>query len=168
VSVRESSVLVQTLRRAGRTSVVMRGLSAVGRAFRRFDAALARAAAEKQSGEDTARARAIIADSRVVQALERLFSAPSLAWQDSRVRPLVESIQGSVRQLELSQRVRLIGWMIVVAVMTRAALYVLVGNRPSAVTLGIWTIVVAIGVFMMAAPAQIGVAWVEWRQRRGL
>src|SRR5262249_10509075 len=135
MNVRDSSVLVQTFRRAARTSVIVAGFSAIGRWFRRLDQAIANAAAGKESPGDSARARAIIADSRVVQALERLFSAPSLAWQDSKVRPIVESIRDNVRQLQLAERVRLIGWMIVVAVVTRAALFVLIGNRPSVVTL---------------------------------
>lgn len=168
MSVLESSVIVRTLRRIVRTSLLVTGLSALGRGFRRIDRAIAQAAAEKNAAEDAPRVRAIIADSRLVQALDRLFSAPSVAWRYSRVRPLVESVQASVRQLDLGERIRLLGWMIVVAVVTRAALFVLVGNRPSAVTIGVWAIVAAIGAVMMSAPAQIGVAWVEWRRRRGL
>jgi hypothetical protein len=167
MSVLESSVLVRTLRRVGRTSLLVTGLSALGRGFRRIDQAIAQAAAEKNAAEDAPRVRAIVAGSRLVQALDRLFSAPAVAWRYSRVRPIVESVQASVRELELSQRIRLLGWMIIVAVVTRAALFVLVGNRPSAVTLGIWAIVVVVGAFMMSAPAQIGAAWVDWRRRRG-
>jgi len=162
----ESSVIVRTLRRWGPSSVLVAGLLAIGRAFRRVDEAIARAAADKASAEDHARARAIIADSRLVQAVERLFTAPAVAWRYSRVRPMVESIRDDVRALDPALRVRLLGWMIVVASVTRAALFVAVGNRPSAITLAVWGIVVAVGAIMMAAPASISVAWAEWRGRR--
>ena len=162
----ESSAIVRTLRRFGQSSVLVAGLVAIGRAFRRVDEAIARAAADKASAEDHARARAIIADSRLVQAVERLFTAPAVAWRYSRARPIVESIQADVRALDPPQRVRLLGWMIVVAVVTRAALFVAVGNRPSAITLAVWGVVVAVGAIMMAAPSPISVAWVEWRERQ--
>jgi hypothetical protein len=163
----ESSVLVRTLRRVGRSSVLVNGVAAIARGFRRLDQAIAQAAADKDSADDRARVRAIIADSWLVGALERLFAAPEVAWRYSRVRPIAESIRDSVRALELHQRIRLLGWMIIVAVVTRAALFVLVGNRPSAITLAVWAVIVAIGALMMSASASIGVAWVDWRQRRG-
>ena len=162
----ESSVIVRSLRRFGQSSRLVAGLVAIGSAFRRVDEAIARAAVDKASAEDHARARAIIADSRLVQAIERLFTAPAVAWRYSRARPIVESIQADVRALDPAQRVRLLGWMIVVAVLTRAALFVAVGNRPSAITLVVWGVIVAVGAIMMAAPAAISVAWADWKDRR--
>jgi hypothetical protein len=164
----ESSVVVRTLRRLGPTSLLLSGLSSLGRAFQRIDRAIAQAAAEKESPEDASRVRSVVADSRLVQMAERFVEAPSVAWRYSRVRPVVEGLAANVRALDMARRVRLIGWMIVVATVTRAGLFVIVGNRPSLVTLAIWGVVVAVGAIMMAAPAPIGVAWMEWRRRRGI
>ena len=72
----------------------------------------------------------------------------------------------TVNALELSARVRLLGWMIVVAVATRAVLYALAGNALTISTLAVWGLLVGAGVVMMAAAPSVAVAWVEWRKRR--
>jgi hypothetical protein len=154
--------------KASDSSVVVRGVRAIARSLRSLDEGMTRAAADKdrRTEADAGRVRAIIADSRLVQAIERLFAAPAVAWPHSRVRAAVSRARHTVMALEPFQRVRLLGWMIVVAVTTRAALYVLAGNRVSSPTLAIWALVFGAGAFMMAVPRSVAVAWVEWRRRR--
>jgi hypothetical protein len=164
----ESSVVVRALKRMAGTSLIVSAFAAIGRAFQRVDRAIEQAAADKESAVDAARVRAIVADSRLVQAIERLCEAPSLAWRHSRARTVFDPVAANVRALDPGQRVRLLGWMIVVATVTRAGLFVLFGNRPSLVALAVWGVIVAVGAIMMAAPAPIAVAWTEWRKRRGL
>lgn len=149
------------------SSLVVRAIRAVARGLRSLDEGLARAAADKNAHADAEemRVRAIVADSRLVQLLDRLFAAPSLAWRHSRARVVVMSAIDAVSALELSQRVRLLGWMIVVAVTTRGALYVLAGNSVTMWTLSVWGLLFGVGLFMMAAARSVAVAWVEWRDR---
>jgi hypothetical protein len=163
MTVADSSRLVQ----AFRASALGRGLRAIGRAFGALDAGMARAAAEKDAhaDADAARMRALAADSRLVQALDRLFAAPETAWAHSRARVAALSVRDTVRALELWQRVRLLGWMIVVAVTTRAVLYAMAGNPLTAPTLAAWGVIAGVGVVMMAAARSVAIAWVEWRRR---
>ncbi len=150
------------------SSLLVRAIRAAARGLRSLDEGLARAAAEKDAHADAeaVRVRAIVADSRVVQLLDRLFAAPALAWRHSRVRVIVMSAIETVSALELSQRVRLLGWMIVVAVTTRGALYVLAGHSVTMWTLAVWGLLFGVGLFMMAAARSVAVAWVEWRKRQ--
>ena len=153
---------------ARESSVIVRGVRAIGRTLRSLDDGLARAAADRNAREDAdeARVRAIVADSRLVRMVERLFAAPSLAWQHSRARSITRGAVDTFNALALPERVRLLGWMILVAVGTRAALYVLAGNAPTAATLTAWGAVAAVGLFMMAAAGAVAAAWVDWRRRR--
>ena len=169
MTVADSSRVVQAFRRVTATSALGRWLRAVGRAFGALDAGMARAAAEKDANADTdaPRIRALAADSRLVRALDRLFAAPEVAWEHSRVRTMVLSVRDTVRALELWQRVRLLGWMMIVAVTTRAALYAMAGNPLTAASLAVWGVIVGVGVVMMAAARSVAIAWVEWRRRRG-
>jgi hypothetical protein len=133
-----------------------------------LDEGLANAAAAKDANAhgDAERVRAIVADSRLVQMLDGLFGAPAIAWRHSRVRAIVMRALESVAALELSQRVRLLGWMIIVAVTTRGVLYVLAGNSVTTLTLAVWGLLLGVGAFMMAACHSVAAAWVEWRNRR--
>jgi hypothetical protein len=164
----DSSRVVQAFRRLTATSALGRGLRAIGRAFGALDAGIARAAAEKDANADAdaARIRALAADSRFVRALDRLFAAPDVAWEHSRARTFALSVRDTVRALEVWQRVRLLGWMIVVAVTTRGALYAMAGNPLTSPTLAVWGAVIGVGVVMMAAARSVAIAWVEWRRRR--
>jgi hypothetical protein len=169
MTVADSSRVVQTFRRLMATSALGRGLRAIGGAFGALDAGMARAAADKDAhaDADAARIRALAADSRLVQALDRLFAAPEVAWEHSRVRTAVLSVRETIQALALWQRVRLLGWMIVVAVTTRAALYAMAGNPLTAPTLAVWGLIIGVGAVMMAAARSVAIAWVEWRRRRG-
>lgn len=111
----ESSAIVRAVRRLESTT----RLASV-------DRAIAYALAEKASSDDESRVRAIVADSRLVQILERVFEAPALAWRHSRVRSAAEGMVVTFHALDVPQRIRLIGWTMVVAAVTRACLTVAV------------------------------------------
>jgi hypothetical protein len=152
---------------AGESSVVVRMARAIGRTFRSIDNGLARAAAERNAADDAdgARVRRIIRDSRVVQFVDGLFAAPERAWRHSKSREIVIGAVSTINALELPQRVRLFGWMALVAIVTRGGIFVMTGNTPSSVTLAFWGVLAGVGAFMMAAPRQVAAAWLDWRQR---
>lgn len=162
----ESSIVARAFRRLGQGSVVAGGFRAIARTLRRFDDAIVRAAADKDAHNDDERLRAVLEGSRVFHAIDRVFSAPSLAWQDSRARGVYESTRSSFLELPLWQRVRLLGWMVIVALLTRIALYLFSRADVTTVTVLLWALVASVSALMMIAPRPVAAAWTDWRARR--
>lgn len=163
---RESSVVVRTARWLGTGSLVAAAGRGVWRWLQAFDMAVARAAADKDGGSDDERLRAVLHGSRVFNFIDRLFSAPSLAWGDSRARAVFESTRTAFLALPLWQRVRLLGWMVLVALVTRIALYLFSRADVTTVTLLLWALVAGVSALMMMAPRPVAAAWTDWRARR--
>ena len=162
----DSSFVVRMVRWLGQDSPIARACCAIGRGLRRLDSAIARAAADKDAQRDDEQLRAVLQGSRVFHAIDRLFSAPALAWQDSRARQVFESTRDAFLDLPLWQRVRLLGWMVVVALCTRVALYLVSGEAVTTITLLLWAMVAGVGALMMGAPRPVAAAWTDWRARR--
>lgn len=162
----ESSVIVRTVRWLSQESIVARACRATWRGLKGFDAAIARAAADKDPHSDDERLRSVLEGSKLFHALDRLFSAPALAWQDSRARGVFESTRDSFLALPLWQRVRLLGWMVLVALVTRVALYLFSRADVTTVTLLLWALVAGVSALMMMAPRPVAAAWTDWRARR--
>jgi hypothetical protein len=162
----ESSVLARTLRWLARESYVASGVKAVLRVFGRVDEAFARAAADKESRAEPERVTSILRDSAIVRAVDTALSAPFAAWEHARVRPFVDDVRATVAAMPVPHRIRLLGWMLAVALATRAALYVLSGAPVTAATLLVWSGVLAVALVMMTVCRQIAVAWDEWQQRK--
>lgn len=162
----ESSIVVRSARWLGRESVVAAMIRAAWRRLRAFDAAVARAAADKDGHGDDERLRAVLRGSRVFNAVDRLFAAPALAWEESRARSAYESTKGAFLALPLWQRVRLLGWMVLVALATRVGLYLFSRAPVTTVTVILWTLVALAGALMMASPRPVAAAWTDWRARR--
>ncbi len=161
----ESSVVVRTFRWLTQDSVVASGVKSVLRFFGCVDRAFARASADKASHADPAHLTAILRASAIVRAGDALFSAPFAAWEHARVRPLFDEVRAGVVAMSLPQRVRLAGWMLAVALITRAALYVLSGATVTSATLAVWGVVLMLALVLMTASRQIAVGWNEWKQR---
>lgn len=162
----DSSVIVRTVRWLGQDSILAGACRAVWRGLKQVDAAIARAAADKDARADDERLRSVLQGSRVFHAIDRLFSAPALAWQDSRVRGVFESTRAAFLELPLWQRVRLLGWMVLVALLTRIALYLFSRAPVTTVTLLLWALVAGVSALMMMAPRPVAAAWTDWRARR--
>jgi hypothetical protein len=163
---RESSVVVRTARWLARDSIVAATGRRVWRTIKGFDAAIARAAADKDGSDDDERLRAVLRGSRVFNAFDRLFAAPSVAWESSRSREVFESTKAGFTSLPLWQRVRLIGWMVLVALATRIVLYLVSRAPVTGVTLILWGLVGAVSAVMMLVPRPVAAAWLDWRERR--
>jgi hypothetical protein len=165
-SIIESSLVVRALRRVVQSSYVVGVFRFLGRGWTRIDDVLARAVADSRHIAGADRLADVAGDSRVFQMLDRVVNAPSAAWADSRVRPWFESSRAGVLALPPWQRVRLIGWMVVVGVVTRGAMYVLSGATLTNATLAIWAVVAALGAFMLTASRSVAAAWDDWKRRR--
>jgi hypothetical protein len=163
----ESSVVVRTLRWLTQDSFVASGVKSVLRLFGRVDRAFARASADKQSQIDPARITAILRSSAIVRVGDAMLSAPFAAWEHARVRPFVEDVRASVLAMSVAERIRLLGWMVAVALATRSVLYVLSGATLTGATLAVWGIVLMVSLIMMTAPRQIAAGWAEWKRRKG-
>jgi hypothetical protein len=162
----ESSVVVQTLRWLARESVVAAWVRRALRPFQRLDDAFARASADKASQVDPVHLYALIRESRAVRTLDQAFSLPSSAWVHSRARPFIESIAQTVAVMPVWERIRLLGWMLAVAVITRAALYMAGGEPVTAATLAVWGMVILTALLMIVGSRHIAVAWEQWNRRR--
>lgn len=163
----ESSVAVRAFRWFTRDSFVATGSRAVLRVFSRVDQAFERAAADKEAQVDPERVRSMLRSSAIVRAVDALFSAPFAAWDHSRVRPFVEDVRASVVAMSVAERIRLAGWMVAVALVTRSVLYVLSGATLTGATLAVWGIVLTVSLVMMTASRQMAAGWADWKRRKG-
>ena len=161
----ESSIVVRTLQWLARESIVASGVKFVLRVFARVDKAFARASAEKELQVDHERLASILRNSTIVRTVDAAFSAPLAAWDHSRLRPHVDDLRATVSAMPVPQRIRLLGWMLAVAVLTRATLYVLSGAPITDTTLVVWGIVLATAIGMMTASQPLAVGWEEWKRR---
>jgi hypothetical protein len=103
------------------------------------------------------RIRALADGSRIFGLLSRLVNAPGEAARSSAIAGL---IVGPVRRLDLHDRVRLAGAVLVVAVLTHSAL--LLGLEVSALA---WTCRAAVVTGGMAAFVRPGVLVAAWQDR---
>jgi hypothetical protein len=119
----------------------------------------------------------VLADSRAVKTADLLFSATAAGWQQSAARALLTSALRPIRGLELTDRVRLIGWMTLVAVVTHllvtaaaapfALRDLLEASRVARVlALSPMLGLLVLAAVMVAAPQPVARAWVDrtgWR-----
>ena len=162
----ESSVVVRTARWLTRESWLAAAVKAGVGVFRRLDEAVARASADKDSSIEPVRFDAMVEESWVVRTLAAVFSAPFDAWDHSRLRPFVDSLRRTVDAMAPWERVRLLGWMLSVGVVTRAGLFVAGGDEVTTTTGIVWGGALAVAVLLMRACRQIAVAWQVWNERR--
>lgn len=161
----DSSIVVRAARWFGRESAIGAAGRRVWQGVEAVDRAVARAAADKDDRDDDERLRAVLRGSRVFNAVDRAFAAPAIAWRHSRARTLYESTASAFLALELWQRVRLLGWMLTVALATRILLYLFSRAPVTAVTLLLWALAASAAAIMMAVPQPVAAAWTDWRRR---
>lgn len=166
----ESSVVLRWVRRVAGASVVCRVLALVIRAVsgalssaeRQFASRVPlRDDATEQAGIDT------MTNSRILRVIRRESARLERAARASLVLGSVSSAVGPFRALEIGQRVRLIGWMLLVAVVTRAlAAQALEASAPGAPAVVGWTVALLVAVGMMRGSAVIASAWIHRRDAR--
>ena len=161
----DSGEVVPAWVRVVRDSAVASGVRSALRPFRRIDEAFARAAADKEALMARERVGALVRDSAILRAADVLWSAPQAAWPQARVRPFADRVRATIAAMPLPRRIRLLGAMLAVALVTRSALGVLGGAPLTAPTLQVWGTVLASAIVMMSAPRQVAAGWHERRRR---
>ena len=159
----ETSATVSWLRRAVKGSIVCAPFLAVGRMLRHVDDGVARAIAEKNRGqdEDAARVRQLVAGSWLVRAVDRVFTLPIVAWDSSAVARWLRPVIHEVRAMPRWQQVRLVGWMLMVGLLSHAASYVLLRESIGSMTLVTWGGTALVAIVLMAWSRELVVAWRE-------
>jgi hypothetical protein len=108
----------------------------------------------------------VLGESRLVQALDWLFSLPAAAWPSSAIGRHTNRIVSDVRALERWQQVRLAGWMLLVGLAARVITYVLMGEPVGWITASVWAGVALVAVLLMVWCRPIAVAWDDRQARR--
>lgn len=161
----DSSRVVAVLRRICRGSVIGSVLIRLKRSFSSRSSWIAAQLARHPPSRDFPHAMRVVTTSRLLTAVDRFFLAMIRGWQGSAVRRVLIEDSG-ITELETSQHVRLLGWVIVVATLTHGALgYATVfrGWRG----LAVWIAILTTGVFLIAACRPVAVAWRNWRRPPG-
>jgi CBS domain containing-hemolysin-like protein len=133
-------------------AVVVRGLR---RNRRRIVAGLGGEWSRERELRTTERLEALVADSWVVSALSSAVAAPSAAPREARARRLLDPILSQ----DLPARVRILGCVIVIAVLTHTLLLELLGVAVPAGGWGIRAGLVASSLLVAWRPGALAAAW---------
>ena len=137
------------------SSVVARGLRRVG--------AFSSTALRGSSGWDAPGADAdalrIIERSRLVESGQSILDAVAAAWRDRLASGAIAALVDEFRALQAAERVRLCGWMLLVAALTTASWRGLAGTLSSSATLPIVATLAAVA--MMRWSGSLVVAWTD-------
>jgi hypothetical protein len=171
--VTEQSVLVGVIRRLARmvravAAVLMTPLRPVLRRMESFDRAVERAVAARRVDEAAReqRVREVLAGSRLVQFIDRVFSIPAAAWPSSAVARRVTPIAREIQAMDRPQQIRLAGWMLAVGLAARIVSYFAMGETAGWVTAAVWAGVLLIATAMMVWNREIAAAWEDRRRRK--
>ena len=166
----ESSLVIRWLRRVVGSSSVCTFLVALTRpvlcAARRVEGLIVRVITPRDEAADLARVTVVAEDSRLLIAVERCLALPSAAWRHAAAGECVQAALRQIRALELWQRVRLIGWMLFVAVLTYRLLVGFSDPSIRSVDLIVWGGMLALAVGMMWGCRDVALAWVHWVDTR--
>lgn len=95
------------------------------------------------------------ASSRLIAAIDRAVTAPIAACNDSIVARVLTALTTGLAALGPAQRLRLIGWMLVVAALTAGSVGGLRDAALPSLVIGAWATALAIGMLLMAGAPQI-------------
>ena len=170
----QSSVILQFARRVAAGSVVCRTVGAVvGTALDgggavighlrqlRVDAAKARAA--RTIADEERRVRAVLAQSRLVKAVDAAIDVPQRAWASSAARRWAEPIAAEVRAQPAAVQVRLAGWMLLTAGVTHIVLVLLFSEPVGWATWAAWSVFLALAAFVVVFAPAVAAAWAHRR-----
>lgn len=154
-----SSVVVRFLQRVAAGSAACAAVAAGRRGLRRARARIVEGLGGEWSRErelrTTERLEALFANSRVVAALLSLLGSPSAAPREAKAKRLLDP----VLTLDLPSRVRTVGFVVVVAVLTHTLLLAALGVPVAALGWGIRAGLVAAGLIVVWRPGAPAAAW---------
>lgn len=166
----ESSLVIRLLRRVVNGSRVCALLVALARgvlrATHRVEGLIARGVAPRDETATLARVTAVVEDSRLLTTMERCLALPSVAWRHAAAGGRVQAALRQARALEPWQRVRLLGWMLFVAVLTYRLLVGFSDPSIRSVDLIVWGGTLALAVGVMWRCRKVASAWVHWVDAR--
>lgn len=157
----ESSRVLGGLRRIVRGSLLYAALTRLGRSLSGQSSWIGTWLARHPPSRDFPHATRLIATSALFGAIERFFIVTARAWQGSTAKRVV--VDQTIAPLEPWQRVRLVGWVIIVAAITHAGLSAstLLDNWRARL---VWALMLGVGVTMVAACRPVAAAWRNWRR----
>jgi hypothetical protein len=155
----DTSVVIECMRPAIAGSAVCAGGAAAIRWLKAIGARIAAASsATRSAGESldaTRRLETMASESRVVAALSSVFAAPSIALREAGVVRLVQPLV----DLDLSNRIRVVGCITLVAVITHTLLLALLRAPVHGVGWGIRVALVAASAMVVRWPDPFAAAW---------
>lgn len=157
----DASATVRTCGRLVRGSILCRGLVVLARSVSPASSYVWSRVRPVTPPGDFPRAIRILADSRMCTFVEGFCRGMLRAWGESAVRRIAV---GSLPPLESWQRVRLVGWAVLVSTIVRMVL------RPPAwpsnpLQLSGWVLPTLLGIVLMWGARPIAAAWADRRRR---
>lgn len=170
-SIVESSVVIGAMRRLARDSYVWAMARRVvadplRHGWTRLRAARRARHVRYDDAPELARLESAVGGSRLFRAAQRGLDLPIESWQTARVARAADAVAGGVRALEMWQRVRLIGWMLVVAVLMGGLVGGFADPPLRELAIGVWLALLALGGTLMWQCRAIAAAWAD-RWNRG-
>lgn len=166
----ESSLVIRWLRRLVSSSRACVFLVALARpmlrAARHVEDLIAQGTTLHNDAAALARVTVVVEDSRLLTVVKGWFAIPCATWRYSVADKLVESVLRHVRALELWQRVRLIGWMLFVAVLTYRLLVGLSDPSIRSMDLITWGGMLVLSLGLMWGCRAVASAWVHRAEAR--
>ena len=160
----ESSAVVRAARGIARESVLVAAIRAtaqwIGRISARVPVGVGDRLLPKVEHAAAEHITPVAAGSRVVVALETCVTAPERAWRYARARDTI----AAVSLVSPATRVRQIGWMLIIAVLTHTMLLAALGSPVR--TLG-WSIRVGVMGFGMLLWSRADAAAMAWSAKVG-
>ena len=159
--VADSSVFVGMIRQLCRGSVTCAAAVRVARSLSLQSSWIGTRLASHPPSRDFPGARQTASTSRILGLADGVFLAASSAWRGSAVKQVV--FDSVAVRLETWQRIRLAGWVIVVAATVHAlgsGASLHLSNAPAG-----WALALAGGALLMAGCRLAARAWGSWRGR---
>ncbi|MBI3494350.1 MAG: hypothetical protein HY047_21595 [Acidobacteria bacterium] len=153
-NVLDTSLLVQTVKRAAARIRQLNATSASPR-YSPPDPAPRR--------DDDARVTEVLENSRLLRWIDAAIDVPPRAWKSSALRRYVEPIAREFLTLSSADRLRVIGWVVVVATATHIALVVAFAEPIGWPTWVAWLSFLALASVPVAWPSGVVAAWANRR-----
>jgi hypothetical protein len=155
----DSSAVVRLIRPVIAESAVCAAAVSALRWLRRTRARIVVGLGGSWSSQQALRARhqldAVASDSRVVGQFASWLAAPSVAWRESRVARLLVPVLG----VDLLERVRMSGCIVLMAVITHAVLLAVLGIPVHVAGWGVRAGLAVVCVIVMRWPGPFAAAW---------
>jgi hypothetical protein len=156
---RAVAIMFGRARRGGRTAL---------NAARRVDSALGRVPLPDPDPADEERVKTLLASSRLVMWIDSALEIPGRAWRSSAVRRWTQPSLDAVRLLPPAGRIRLLGWMLVVATITHIVLVLAIAEPVGWPTWVAWLSFVSAAAVAACWPSEVLAAWATSKIRQRL